>query len=419
MIDYNILVTFYLEGDIILNNKEDFTKENKKSRFGIIKYIIVIVLTAVITYFCTVNITLNSYLNQSGMTYMSTKLALIKNKLEDTYIYDLKEDKMIESAIKGYVNGIDDVYTQYLTAEDMTSLMETTSGSYVGIGIYMANNTADNTILIIGVIEGSAAQLAGLQTGDIITKVNDIPYKGEQLEQVSNIIKGEEGTEVKVSVIRNSEELDFSIIRSSVKIKSVGYEMLDNNIGYIEITTFNEGTSDEFVTAYQELKNKNPKGLIIDLRNNGGGLVSESLSIAETMVEKGKTLLITANKKHEEKIESSKKDPIIDIPVVVLINKNTASASEILAGILRDDCNYKIIGNTSYGKGVIQSIYSFSDGSGLKVTIEEYFTPNHNEINKVGIVPDIEVNLDSEWENITNVPYENDLQLQEAVKQFK
>ena len=408
-----------LEGDIILNNKEVYTNENKKSKFGILKYVIVIGLTAIITYFCTVNITLNSYLNESGMTYLSTKLGLIKNKLKDTYIYELNEDEMIESAIKGYVDGIGDVYTQYLTEEDMTSLMETTSGSYVGIGVYMANNTADNTILVIGVIEGSVAESVGIQAGDIITKVNDIQYKGEQLDEASNVIKGEEGTQVKVTVLRDSKEIDFSIIRSSVKIKSVGYEMLEDNIGYIQITTFNEGTSDEFISAYQELKNKNLKGLVIDLRNNGGGLVSESLAIAETMVEKGKTLLITANKNNEEEIEVSKENPIIDVPVVVLINKNTASASEILAGILRDDCNYKIIGNTSYGKGVIQSIYTFSDGSGLKVTIEEYFTPNHSVINKVGINPDIEVSLDSEWENITNVPYENDLQLQEAVKQLK
>lgn len=195
--------------------------------------------------------------------------------------------------------------------------------------------------------------------------------------------------------------------------------MLEDNMAYIEISTFNEGTAEEFKSAYQELKKQNPKGLVIDLRNNGGGLVSESLNIAETMVEKGKTLLITANKNKEEELEIAKEDPIIDIPVVLLINKNTASASEILAGALRDNCNYKIIGNTSYGKGVIQSIYSFSDGSGLKVTMEEYFTPNHNAINKVGITPDLEVNLDPEWENISNVPYENDLQLQTAVSELK
>lgn len=401
-----------------MENKEIDTYENKKSKFGIFKYIIIILLTAVITYFCTINITLNSYLNKSGMTYLSTKLSLIKNKLEDKYIYDLKEDKMIENAISGYVDGIGDEYTKYLTSEEMVSLMESTSGSYVGIGIYMANNTADNTILVIGVIEGSAAESSGIQAGDIIKKVNGIEYKGDKLEEVSNIIKGQEGTDVKITILRNSQELEFSVKRASVKIKSVGYEILEDNIAYIQITSFNEGTADEFKTAYEEVKKQNPKGLIIDLRNNGGGLVSESLAIAETMVDKGKVLLITSNKEHKEQKEISKEDPIINIPVVILTNKNTASASEILAGILRDNCNYKIIGNKTFGKGVIQSIYSFSDGSGLKVTIEEYFTPNHNVINKVGITPDIEINLDQEWENITNIPYEYDLQLQEAIKQF-
>ena len=192
--------------------------------------------------------------------------------------------------------------------------------------------------------------------------------------------------------------------------------MLDNKKAYIKISSFSDGTANEFKEAFEKLKSENPTGLVIDLRNNGGGLVSESLDIAETMVEKGKTLLITSNKDKKEDIRKSKQNPTIDIPVVVLINQNTASASEILAGILKDDCDYKIIGTKSYGKGVIQTVYSFSDGSGLKVTTEEYFTPNHNTINKVGIAPDIEINLDSEWENMSNIPYENDTQLQEAVK---
>lgn len=146
-----------------MNKKENNTNENKKRKSGILKIVITIIITAVITYFCTITFTLKSYLNESGMTYLSTKLTLIKNKLEDTYIYDLNEDEMIESAIKGYVNGTNDAYTQYLTAEDMEALMETTSGAYVGIGVYMANNTADNTILVIGIIEGSVAESSGIQ----------------------------------------------------------------------------------------------------------------------------------------------------------------------------------------------------------------------------------------------------------------
>ena len=280
----------------------------------------------------------------------------------------------------------------------------------------MADNTADNSILVIGVIEGSVAEQAGIQAGDIIKKVDGTEYTGEQLDVVSSKVKGEEGTNVKLTILRNNEEKEFNITRSNIKLKTVSSKMLDNKKAYIKISSFSDGTANEFKEAFEKLKSENPTGLVIDLRNNGGGLVSESLDIAETMVEKGKTLLITSNKDKKEDIRKSKQNPTIDIPVVVLINQNTASASEILAGILKDDCDYKIIGTKSYGKGVIQTVYSFSDGSGLKVTTEEYFTPNHNTINKVGIAPDIEINLDSEWENMSNIPYENDTQLQEAVK---
>lgn len=402
-----------------MNNKKENTKENKKCCKGIVKIIIAIILTAVITYFATINITLKSYLNSSNTAYLATKLSLIKNKLNKESIYDLNEDKMIESALKGYVSGINDKYTQYLTKDEMDELLEDTTGTYVGIGVYMADNTADNTILIIGVVEGSVAEQAGIESGDIIKKVDDIEYTGEQLDAVSSKVKGEEGTNVKITVLRDNEEKEFNITRSNIKLKTVSSKMLENKKGYIKISSFNDGTAQEFKDAYEKLKSDNPTGLVIDLRNNGGGLVSESLDIAETMVEKGKTLLITSNKDKKEEIRKSAQNPIIDIPVVVLINQNTASASEILAGILKDDCNYKIIGTKSYGKGVIQTIYNFSDGSGLKVTTEEYFTPNHDKINKVGITPDTEIKLDSEWENISNIPYENDTQLQEAVKELK
>lgn len=402
-----------------MDNKKENTKENKKSCKGVVKIIIAVVLTAVITYFATINITLKSYLNSSNTAYLATKLSLIKNKLNKESIYDLNEDKMIESALKGYVAGIDDKYTQYLTKEEMDELLEDTTGSYVGIGVYMADNTADNSILVIGVIEGSVAEQAGIQAGDIIKKVDGTEYTGEQLDVVSSKVKGEEGTNVKLTILRNNEEKEFNITRSNIKLKTVSSKMLDNKKAYIKISSFSDGTANEFKEAFEKLKSENPTGLVIDLRNNGGGLVSESLDIAETMVEKGKTLLITSNKDKKEDIRKSKQNPTIDIPVVVLINQNTASASEILAGILKDDCDYKIIGTKSYGKGVIQTVYSFSDGSGLKVTTEEYFTPNHNTINKVGIAPDIEINLDSEWENMSNIPYENDTQLQEAVKSLE
>lgn len=388
--------------------------------YGILKIIITVIITAVITYFLTINFVLRAYLNTPGITYLSTKMGLIKQKLDDTYIYDLNEDEMIEYAIKGYVAGINDKYTEYLTKDEMSELLESTTGTYIGIGVYLADNTSTNSIVIVGVIEESIAEDAGLQAGDIIKAVDGVTCEGKDLEKVAGIFKGkEEGTEVKITIDRNGERLDFVVKRGNIKVKSVSHKVLNDNVGYIKIATFNEGTTNEFKNAYNDLKNKNISGLVIDLRNNGGGLVSESLSIAKTMTNKGDTLLITRNKQDKEKTEKNNENPIVDVPVVILINENTASASEILAGSLKDNRGYKIIGKNSYGKGVIQTIYSFVDGSGIKITTDEYFTPNHNQINKVGIVPDIEVANDSEWKNISNIPYENDIQLQKAVEELQ
>ena len=384
----------------------------------LVRSILLIAITATITYFVTVNITINQYLNKANSEYMKAKMSLVKTKLEKTYIRDLNEDDMIEGAISGYVSGVGDKYTQYLTKDDMQKLMEATTGNYVGIGVYMVTSTDANAVVIVGVMEDSPAEKAGIKDGDIIVKVDDESYIGKKSEDVSNAIKGQEGTNVKVTVMRESQELEFNITRKSIKVKTVASQMLDNNIGYIKIASFDVGTANEFRDNYNKLKENNPKALILDLRNNGGGVVAEALSIADTMVEKGKVLLITTDKDGKEKVDKASQKPIIDVPVVILVNENTASASEILSGTLRDDCGYKIIGTNTYGKGVIQSIFTFKDGTGVKVTTNEYFSPNHNVINDVGIKPDIEIELDAEWKGYSTIPFENDKQLQKAIEEL-
>lgn len=384
----------------------------------LVRSILLIAITATITYFVTVNITINQYLNKANSEYMKAKMSLVKTKLEKTYIRDLNEDDMIEGAISGYVSGVGDKYTQYLTKDDMQKLMEATTGNYVGIGVYMVTSTDANAVVIVGVMEDSPAEKAGIKDGDIIVKVDDESYIGKKSEDVSNAIKGQEGTNVKVTVMRESQELEFNITRKSIKVKTVASQMLDNNIGYIKIASFDVGTANEFRDNYNKLKENNPKALILDLRNNGGGVVAEALSIADTMVEKGKVLLITTDKEGKEKVDKASQKPIIDVPVVILVNENTASASEILSGTLRDDCGYKIIGTNTYGKGVIQSIFTFKDGTGVKVTTNEYFSPNHNVINDVGIKPDIEIELDAEWKGYSTIPFENDKQLQKAIEEL-
>jgi carboxyl-terminal processing protease len=196
--------------------------------------------------------------------------------------------------------------------------------------------------------------------------------------------------------------------------------MLDNNIGYIKISSFNGGCASEFKKVYEDIKNKSAKSLIIDLRNNGGGLVDQSLSIADMIVPKGSTMLITSDKNGKEVVEKSDNDPTVDIPIVILVNEYTASASEILTAAIRENTNAKVIGTNTYGKGVIQGIYLLQDKkTGMKITINEYFTPNHNKINKVGIKPDEIVELPDELKGYSNIEKNSDTQLKRAVEILK
>lgn len=327
---------------------------------------------------------------------------------------------MLESAIKGYVAGLDDEYSEYITKEEMEEYMEDTTGKYVGIGIYIANNTKTNQIVVLMPMKGSPAEEAGIKSGDVITKIDGVAYTGEQLSEASSALKKEEGTKAKVEILRESGEIvELEVERRSIKVNHIETKVLNDNIGYMEIATFDDGCYEEFKTKWEELKNQNIKSLIIDLRNNGGGIVKEATDIADMMVEKGKTLLITSSKNKDEKITKATQEKTIDLPIVILVNENTASSSEILsAAVKENNDNVTIIGKTTYGKGVIQTIYNLTDGSGIKLTTNEYYTPKHNSINKVGIKPDIEVEFPKE-ENLYNVEEAKDTQLQKAIEVLK
>lgn len=400
--------------------------EKKKSESSW-KILVTIIVTAFITFILTsvgviriMNNNENYYIKNSKTetSSLETTLKNFKNVLEKKYIGEINEEKMIDSAIKGYIAGLGDPYTEYLTKEEMQEFTEDTQGEYVGIGIYTTNDTEKNAIVVLRTIGNSPANKAGLLTGDIITKVNDVSYKGEQLSEAVKQMKGKAGTDVKITILRNNQEMEFNITRENIKISHVSSDVLENSIGYIKISSFEGGCADEFKEKYTEIKNKNIKSLIIDLRYNGGGIVNEALEIADLMVPKDDILLITKDKNEEEEITKAKKDQEINIPIVVLVNEYSASASEILAGILKEDINATLIGKKTYGKGVIQTVYTLSDRSGLKITTNEYYTPKRNKINKVGIEPTIEVNLPEEFQNTANVPAEQDTQLKRAIEEL-
>ena len=390
---------------------------NKERLSRIYKTAMIVVITAVVT-FCITSVLLYKTggikyiaVTKGDTTGLGATLTSFKELLNKRYLYDMNESEMIEAAIKGYISAVGDEYTEYFTPEEMKTFTTYTTGKYVGIGIYMEADTENNYIRVSSIIKNSSAEKAGLQAKDIISKVNGVSYDASELTKMSTNIKGEEGTTVDLEIIRNGQTINYTLERASVELYPVEGVVLEENIGYIELATFDEGCAEQFKTAYEELKNKNVKSLIIDLRNNGGGIVDEALQIADYILDKDSTMLITADKNKTEEIETSKNDPIIHVPIIILVNNETASASEILAGAIQDYKKASIVGEKTYGKGVIQELYTLNDGSGLKITIKEYFTPNRNKINKVGITPNYEIVDEKETEE--------DEQLKKAIELLK
>lgn len=402
-------------------------EENKKQK--IYKIIMLIFVTALVTALITSVIVYNyaisgslvKYINSSSETSdIEKSINKIKKIIDEHYLGDVDESKLKDGALKGYVEAVGDEYTEYYTKEEMDSFEEDTLGNFTGIGIYMVKDTENNVIKVLTPIDGTPAYNAGIQPGDIISKVDGVEYTGEQMTEAANKIKGEVGTTVKLGIIRGTENLELEIKRENIKINHVESKTLDNNVGYLKLSTFDEGCADEFKQKYDEINaNQNIKALILDLRNNGGGLVEEALNIADYFTDKDSKLLITVDKKEKEEIRKAKQSKYIKVPVVVLINENTASASEILAGALRDNGIAKIVGTKSYGKGVIQEVLTLQDGTGIKITTNEYFTPNKTKINKVGIEPDETVNLPETVKNVLTVEEKDDTQLQKAQELLK
>ena len=370
------------------------------------------------TYFVNNPISITSKSSSSSKDIAGT-LQSYKEIIDKYYLGDVDEEKLKEGAIKGYIEGLGDPYTEYISADEMEDYLSDTMGNFVGIGIYMVKNTEKGKIQVLAPIKGSPAEKAGIQAGDLILTVDGVDYSADEMTIASNKIKGEEGTTVTIEVLRGTETKKYELKREKVKVNQVEGKVLSNNIGYINFTSFDETTADDFKAKFEEINKQGIKSLIIDLRNNGGGIVDQALQIADYVADKDSVLLYEVDKNNKETVKKAKTDPIINMPIIILTNENTASASEILAGALKDLGKAKTVGTTTYGKGVIQQILKLSDGSGLKVTIEEYQTPNRNKIHKIGIAPDEEVKLPDSVTNVLNVTESEDTQLQKAIEMLK
>ena len=348
------------------------------------------------------------------------KTDLINKYIDQLYYFEVDKDKQEEAYFDGIMAGLDDPYSVYYSQEDYSSLQEETSGEYVGIGAVVTQD-ADMVISVVRPIKGSPAEEAGIMAEDIIVEIDGEDVQGQDLNVVVKKIRGEEGSVAKVKVYRKSvsDYIEFDVKRRVVENYSVSNEMLEDNIGYIQIEQFYENTGKEFKDAMEQCQKDGAKGIIIDLRDNPGGLLNVVVDMCDYIME-GVTIVSTKDKNgtvlSEFKAEDGKET---DIPMVVLINGNSASASEIFSGAMKDTGKAKLVGTTTFGKGIVQSVIPLEDGSAIKLTVAKYFTPNGNDIHEIGVAPDYVVELKDGKTTAVNLDRKEDTQLDKGVEVLK
>lgn len=350
-----------------------------------------------------------------------SKVMQVEEYIEDKYLRDVDKDKLREGQLKGLLYSLEDPYSAYFTKDEFASLLEETSGSFGGIGI-MVTPGDDNLITVVSPIEDTPGERAGIRSGDKIIKVNGEEFFAENMDLAVKEMKGEPDTEVVLTILRikdgmENEIFDLEITREIIRVISVKSDIVDENIGYIRISNFDDLTYEDFKKHLDELSKENIKGLIIDLRNNPGGLLHVTVEIADELL--GEVdIVFTQTKDGKKRYERSDKK-MVDYPLAILINEGSASASEILSGAVKDHNRGILIGTKTFGKGVVQQIHGLKDGSGLKLTTSEYFTPNGTNIHGIGIEPDIVVELDEDVEVIGLDNLQGDNQLKRAIEEIK
>ena len=355
---------------------------------------------------------------------VTKKLEQIQDIIDKKYLFEEKIDTSEEEAgiYQGFLSGLNDPYAVYYTPDELTSFLDETNGSYCGIGALVSQNVQTGVSTIVRVFEGSPAEEAGILPGDALYKVDGIEVIGMDLSLlVNNYVKGEEGSQLTITVYRENsgEYKDITLTRRPIDVQTVSGKMLDEEIGYISVAEFDRVTAEQFKSKIEEVQGEGMERLIIDLRNNPGGEVTTVVSMADYILKDGGRILTVANKKGTEETYDAEDGHSLEIPMVVLVNGNSASASEVFTGAMKDYGVATIVGTKTFGKGIVQTLMPLSDGSAIKLTTDHYYTPNGNDIHGKGIEPDLEVELDEEAAQEVVIPEEKDNQLQKAVEVVK
>ena len=342
------------------------------------------------------------------------KIKYLENMIDEEYLGEISTDKLEEGVYAGLIYGLGDVYSRYYTKDEYEQESVTTEGSYVGIGVAMQKYTAGG-VQIVECYKGSTAEEAGVKVDDVITAINGEDITDTELQDVVSMIKDNEDKDVVLTVQRKGEDTqEITVKVSNVELPSVFGEMLDENTGYIQITEFKGVTVEQYEEVFADLKEQGMERLVVDLRDNPGGLLNVVCDILRDILPEG-LIVYTEDKNGNRSEETCDGKNPLDMPLAVLVNGNSASASDIFAGAVKDYGLGTIVGTTTYGKGVVQSIRQLSDGSAVKLTIANYYTPKGNSINKTGIRPDVEVELSPELLNQEEITHEEDNQLQAAL----
>lgn len=340
------------------------------------------------------------------------KLFEVKDLLNSQYYQDIDEKILLEGAIKGMVNSVGDPYTVFYNEEEYQTFNDDGQGNYVGIGIMVG--IKEDKIVVITPFEGTPAFEAGLRAGDFIIAVEGVPYAGTDMDKAVSVIKGNEGETVTLTILSNGVEKDVDIVRKSITMVNVKQDMVTEEIGRVTMLQFTDGTAKQVEEALADLKTQGAKKFILDLRGNPGGYLDEALDLSSLFIEKGKTVLYTLDKYDQKKDYISKGGDYLDVELVVLIDQGSASASEVVSGALKDYKKATLVGQKTFGKGIVQQAYNVGKNEGVKITVSSYYSPNGINIHGEGIVPDVEVAMPEDIEQPITIG--NDAQLQKAIE---
>lgn len=352
-------------------------------------FVAILLATNIGTAFVSTKIS-QRYIPKNSELMKFEKLFMVRNSLYKYYDGPINDNALVDGAIKGMTASLKDPYTVFMDKKEFEDFNTQIVGSYIGIGIQVG--VKDNKVIIISTFDDSPAKKAGLMSGDVIEKINSIPVNGQQLEKAVSMMKGKEGKVVNLTVFRPKKgQFNVELKASKIDFHTVKGEMLNNNTGYIQITMFDENTGKDFNEKLKELKDKGMKALILDLRGNPGGSLKTCVEVVSNFVPKGDVIVSTVDKNNDKIKYKSKGGYAQNMPLVILTDGGTASASEIVSGAIKDYKLGTLIGEKTFGKGVVQTMLDTKDGTCLKVTIAKYYTPSGKNIHKIGIKPNIEV----------------------------